>query len=212
MKVYIAWERTPGLSIAIASGRIDGMNVGDFQRLLDEGIDSDENDLILDLERVNFVSSAGLRVGVMIAKKLSKTKRQFALCALPSTVREVFSISGFDKVIPIYGSRESAIGALEKARGKGLDSESRDAGIVRSAYDIGVVEDNIQDIADFTIEKHEFANARTLPRAIRREASEKIREVLWERIRELRLQRRQILEDMFSSAEEILAEVVTKEK
>lgn len=210
MKVYIAWERNPGLSIAIASGRIDGMNVADFQRLLDEGIDLDENDLILDLERVNFVSSAGLRVGVMTAKKLSTTKRQFALCALPSTVREVFSISGFDKVIPIYGSRRSAIDALEEARGKG--AESRDAGFVRSAYDIGVVEDNIQDIADFTIEKYEFANSRTLSRAIRGEIAENIRAVLWARIRELRLQRKQILEDMFNSAEEILAKAVSKEK
>lgn len=212
MRIYIAWERKPGLSIAIASGRIDGRNVGDFERLLDEGIDSDENDLILDLERVNFVSSAGLRVGVMTAKKLSQTERRFALCSLPSTVREVFSISGFDKVIPIYGSRDSAIDALEKARDKGSGSERADAGMVRSAYDIGVVEDNIQDIAEFTIEKHEFANAKTLPRAIRREIAEKIREVLWARIKELRLQRKQILEDMFNSAEEILAEVVSKEK
>ena len=148
----------------------------------------------------------------MTAKKLSQTKRQFALCSLPSPVREVFSISGFDKVIPIYGSRTSAIDALEKARRDGPDSERSRPGIVRSAYDIGVVEDNIEDIADFTIEKYEFASAKSLPRAMRREAAERIREVLWARIRELRLQRKQILEDLFSSAEQILAETVSKKK
>ena len=210
MKVYIAWDRNPELSIAIASGRIDGLNVGEFQRLLDEGIDSDQSDLILDLEHVNFVSSAGLRVGVMTAKKLGQSKRQFALCSLPSPVREVFSISGFDKVIPIYGSRGAAIEALGKAREKGEGPERSRAGMVRSAYDVGIVEDNIQDIADFTLEKYEYANSKTLSPRLRRDAVNKIRDALWKRIEELRMQRKQILEDMFSSAEKILEEVVSK--
>lgn len=83
-------------------------------------------------------------------------------------------------------------------------------GQVRSSVDFNVVGDNILDIADFTVEKHEFRTDSTLSPEMREEAVEKIKEALWKKVEELRMRRKQILEMMFNLAEVTLNEVVEK--
>ena len=79
---------------------------------------------------------------------------------------------------------------------------------VKNAIDFDIVGDNIQDMAEFTIEKYEFRNDSDLPEEIRKEAIAKINEVLWQKIEELKLRRREILVSMFNAAEDTLNEVL----
>ena len=81
---------------------------------------------------------------------------------------------------------------------------------VRSAVDMNIVGDNIADIADFAIEKHEFRNATTLSPALREEAVAKIKEGLWQFVEEAKLRRRKALEIMFNMADKAVEEVVNK--
>ena len=83
-------------------------------------------------------------------------------------------------------------------------------GQVRSSVDFNVVGENILDIADFTVEKYEFRTDSTLSPEMRAEAVEKIKDALWNRVEEMRLRRKQILETMFNLAEVTLNEVVNK--
>ena len=82
---------------------------------------------------------------------------------------------------------------------------------VRNSIDFDIVGDNIHDIAEFTIEKYEFRNDSDLPEEIRKEAIAKINEVLWQKIEELKLRRREILVSMFSAAEDKLNEVIDEQ-
>lgn len=79
---------------------------------------------------------------------------------------------------------------------------------VRNSIDFDIVGDNIQDMAEFTIEKHEFKNDITLSAEIREEAIAKINEVLWQQIEEMKLRRREVLVRMFNAAEDKLNEVL----
>ena len=79
---------------------------------------------------------------------------------------------------------------------------------IRSAVDFDIVGDNIQDIAEFTIEKYEFRNDSDLPDEIRKEAIAKINSALWQKVEELKLRRREILASMFNAAEDTLNEVL----
>lgn len=110
----IKWERIQGILIAIILGRIDGGNADEFQRVLEAEINSADQALLLDFERVSYISSAGLRVGLIIAKQFNKPGKQFGLCSLSDPVREVISASGFDEIISIYESRDAAIGEFKK--------------------------------------------------------------------------------------------------
>ena len=105
MKVHA--ERVDGNVIAKAVGRVDGANALEFQNALRAAI-SDDDDVILDLEGLSYVSSAGLRVFLLMAKEVGRRKRRFSICSLSDSIDKVFTISGFDKVIQIHGSPAEA--------------------------------------------------------------------------------------------------------
>ena len=113
MPISVTWGRKEGVLIGMLDGRIDGSNAAEFQSALESGIDAADNTLVLDFENVSFISSAGLRVGLVIARKFNKPGKKFGICTLPEPVREVIAVSGFDQLISVYGSQAEAIKALE---------------------------------------------------------------------------------------------------
>lgn len=68
--------------------------------------------LIVDLSGVQYVSSAGLRVFLMIAKKLQKTQGKLVLCSMGPMVRDVFDIAGFSKILQIESDRPAAVARI----------------------------------------------------------------------------------------------------
>ena len=107
----IATDRDGGTLFLTVGGRIDGLNAHEFQDSATGAIqDSDEN-VILDFEGVSYISSAGLRAVLLIAKTVRERQAQFAVCSLTKLVDEVFRISGFDNIVPIHETREAAVAA-----------------------------------------------------------------------------------------------------
>jgi anti-sigma B factor antagonist len=105
--------RENGTLIARTDGRIDGANAREFQVALEDAIDPSDSTVILDMENLSYISSAGLRVILMTAKTLQKQNAKFAICSLSPAIREVFQISGFDRIIPIHSSQEEAISSFK---------------------------------------------------------------------------------------------------
>ena len=68
--------------------------------------------VILDMENLSYISSAGLRSILLIAKGLQKRNSQFAVCALQDAIGEVFRIVGFDKIVTIHSSQGEAVAAM----------------------------------------------------------------------------------------------------
>ena len=108
----IKTERADGTLIAKAEGRIDGVNARDFEEAMKAAISSDDSVVVIDLENLSYISSAGLRVILLIAKTLRKRNAELMLCSLSDPIREVFEISGFDKIIPVHASRQQALSAV----------------------------------------------------------------------------------------------------
>lgn len=94
--------------------RIDGSNAQDFDTALAEAITDNDNTVIMDLSNLNYISSAGLRVILLIAKMLHLRDATLMLCSLKSAVQGCFEISGFDKIIAIHDNRKKAMDALGK--------------------------------------------------------------------------------------------------
>jgi anti-anti-sigma factor len=106
-------SRREGTSLVLkADGRVDGTNASEFQDAMKAEINEADRAVVLDLEDLTYISSAGLRVVLLIAKDLQRQGAKMAACSLSDPVREVFVISGFDKIIPIHDSQDSAIGSL----------------------------------------------------------------------------------------------------
>ncbi len=109
----ISTEREGTLLVARAVGRLDSINAREFDDALKSAISDSDQVLIMDLEEVSYVSSAGLRVILLTAKTLQQRSAKLLICSLAEPIREVFEISGFDKIIPIHanlGEAKASIG------------------------------------------------------------------------------------------------------
>ena len=111
MTIDINTESNAGALIATARGRIDSRNAQEFERAMNTAI-GNSNIVVLDLEDLSYISSAGLRAILVTAKALRKRDAKFALCALQDPIKEIMEISGFDQVIAIHPSRAEALSAL----------------------------------------------------------------------------------------------------
>ena len=108
----IEGERKSGTLIAKASGRIDGSNAREFQDALETFLEGEVSSLVLDLEHLSYISSAGLRVILLVSKKLQRNSAQFGVCSLSVSISEVFQISGFDKIIRTHSTQADALSAI----------------------------------------------------------------------------------------------------
>ena len=102
-------RRAAGLLVSPV-GRIDSNTSGELERiLLSKGA---EPRLVVDLSGVEYVSSAGLRVFLMLARKVKAGGGRLALCALPPSVKQVFDLAGFTTLFTVEPSLEQALQRL----------------------------------------------------------------------------------------------------
>lgn len=213
MPPLVKWSRRAGILIAMPVGRIDGSNYLECQNILESGLDPDETAMILDLAQLGYISSAGLRVCLVIAKKFNQPGKAFGICNLSRSIRDIVTVSGFDQIISLYESQTEAIDTITGVTGTGTGKAATEAPStipLRSAVNFDIVGENIRDIANFTIEKYEYKNDRTLSLQARETAIAEITNSLWRFVERLRKRRQRILEEMFSSAEQALDEVISR--
>ncbi|MCY4305855.1 MAG: STAS domain-containing protein [Aestuariivita sp.] len=101
------------VTISEVAGRIDGTTARDFEEQVTATIQEKGGPLVCDLAGVTYISSAGLRSILVVAKRLAKEGNFFTVCGHTGTVAEVFRISGFEKIIPMHKTRDEALAAAE---------------------------------------------------------------------------------------------------
>lgn len=84
----------------VIEGRLDTNSAPDLAREL-EGIDSDVTSLVIELEKVRYISSAGLRVILSAQKKMSGKKGTMVVRHPNDLIMEVFEDTGFISVLTI---------------------------------------------------------------------------------------------------------------
>lgn len=82
-------------------GRLDGLSSPGVEQKIDALLAAGARALVLDLARLDYVSSAGLRVFLVAAKKSKAAGGKIAFAALTPVVREVFELSGFLNVLDV---------------------------------------------------------------------------------------------------------------
>lgn len=95
------------------SGRLDTTTSPAFSKQCAE-IDTEQNPVvILQLDRLEYISSAGLREILALAKRLMSGNGRLLLCSLQPMVDEVFRIAGFSSHLEMYASLDDALGAVQ---------------------------------------------------------------------------------------------------
>ena len=98
-----------GVAVFHLEGHLDSTTSGILQAALMPSAQVADCRLAVDLSRVEYVSSAGLRIILMAAKQARANGGEIALFGLTNWVRETFEISGFTRIIAIVDTEADAI-------------------------------------------------------------------------------------------------------
>lgn len=70
--------------------------------------------MVINFERIKFLSSAVLGKLISLNKRIAKEKGRLAFCCINDDIMQVFKITRLDKLIPIYASEGEAISSVKK--------------------------------------------------------------------------------------------------
>ena len=79
---------------------------------LSQLIANGSNKLLLNMGGVDYISSSGLRVILANGKKISTSGGKLAFCNLNPSVGEVFRISGFNSIFPVFDTEQEALASF----------------------------------------------------------------------------------------------------
>lgn len=101
-----------GVVLVAMGGRLDGTGAPDLEAHCLALIRGGFTRLALDLAAVPYISSAGLRSLLVVAKSIKAAHGALVICNLAPMVREVMTISCFDKILTLVGDRAAAMASL----------------------------------------------------------------------------------------------------
>jgi anti-sigma B factor antagonist len=109
----IASEREPDSPILVLhlAGRLDAGTVGQMERAMADAQAAGARAILVDMSRLTYVSSSGLRVLLSARTAVRKRGGDLFLCALSHPVREVFDMVGFSAIFSLFDTVEMGLEA-----------------------------------------------------------------------------------------------------
>lgn len=97
------------VTIAAITGSLDSASSPAAQQALDAAVAGGARKLAVDFTGLDYVSSAGLRVLLGTAKRVKASGGSLRMFGLNASVREVFEISGFATILPVFPGEGEAL-------------------------------------------------------------------------------------------------------
>jgi anti-sigma B factor antagonist len=97
------------VKIVRIEGNLDTQTSPNAEARLSRLIDQGASKVVVNFERLSYISSAGLRILLATAKRLQSGGGELRVCGLSELVQEVFDISGFDSILPVSKSEAEAL-------------------------------------------------------------------------------------------------------
>lgn len=109
----IATREFKRCAVVEVSGRIDSATAPDLATALNELTEKGQYKLVLDMEDVDFISSAGLRVLIDTQKTCQRLNRgRLVLAEVPEHIYEAFDLAGFVALFDFYDEQIDAVGSF----------------------------------------------------------------------------------------------------
>jgi stage II sporulation protein AA (anti-sigma F factor antagonist) len=106
-------EQLTGQILTVAlKGRLDGTTSKGVEELILKRIEEGQRTLVVDLAQLDYISSVGLRVLMLAAKRLKSVAGTIVVCALQPSIKQVFDIAGFASLFRLFDTRAEAIQQL----------------------------------------------------------------------------------------------------
>jgi anti-sigma B factor antagonist len=103
------------VNVLSISGRLDAYSAGEVEKKLDSLIEAGQSRLVIDLDKLEYISSSGLRVFLATLKKTRKQQGDIKLACMKPFIKEVFDIAGFSQLFNIFDTQEAAVSGFSGA-------------------------------------------------------------------------------------------------
>ena len=104
-------ERLDGIHAFTVAGELDQATAPELSGPLMEAAESDGDSVLIDFKECEFIDSTGLAVLVAAHERI-RDGRSFSICCASTQVRRLLEITGIDRSMALYESREEALAAL----------------------------------------------------------------------------------------------------
>ncbi|HEX4926851.1 MAG TPA: STAS domain-containing protein [Burkholderiales bacterium] len=104
-----------GIRVVSPVGRLDHETCDAFQADLAPHVQASAHEggaLVLDLSRLEYISSAGLRCLMMAARQAGEQRGRILVAAMQPIVSEIVRISRFNLVLEVFASTREALAAV----------------------------------------------------------------------------------------------------
>ena len=109
IKLANQYEMHAEVLVAHLVGALNSTNSAQVEAELLRRLDQGTNQLLIDLSALDYISSAGLRVVLVAAKRLKRSAGMLVLCGVQNQIRETFEISGFLNILTVADTRAQAL-------------------------------------------------------------------------------------------------------
>lgn len=96
------------LSVLSLTGFLDAHTAPEFEKAIEEEVSGGRLRLIVDCEKLSYISSAGLGVFMGYIEEIREQEGDIKICGLTPKVRQVFELLGFDTLYHIVDDVEAA--------------------------------------------------------------------------------------------------------
>jgi anti-anti-sigma factor len=105
----ITTRRQDDVLVLDLAGRLDTASSGSAYDTTVEIAKGGAKRVLLNLDKLDYVSSAGLRVILTLAKLLQSSRGELKICNARTGVEDALKTSGFDSLIKLFDNEETAI-------------------------------------------------------------------------------------------------------
>jgi anti-anti-sigma factor len=97
------------LLILTLEGRVDAFAAKNLQNTIEQQMKPDIAAVVFDLKGVSYISSAGLRIIMLVSRRMRKGEGAVALCHVGQFCRDVMDTAGFLHFLPVFDTLEQAV-------------------------------------------------------------------------------------------------------
>ncbi|MEF9496962.1 STAS domain-containing protein [Chlamydia sp. 04-14] len=87
-------------------GALDAVSVPRAEAFLDKKVQEDKLKIVLNFQRVTYMSSAGIRLLFSLSKLLQSRQGLLCICCVQNVVADVIRIAGVDQLLPVCQSEQ----------------------------------------------------------------------------------------------------------
>jgi putative anti-sigma factor antagonist btrV len=108
----ISQEKVNDIAVVSLKGRLNVTTTAELEQVFTKLLEEKQTKVLVECRELEYISSAGLRVLLTAAKQFKKISGEIALAGLSQNVKQVFEISGFTSIFPIYTTQDEAVKAM----------------------------------------------------------------------------------------------------